>query len=281
MSTSATKTPVYFVSHGGPNVMFETEHPAYKALQNIGKEITQKVKPKAVVVFSAHWQAGKTKVEVNEAEVTKLIYDYYGFPDNYYKIQYPNVGSKDLANKILTLFKEAGIEAEGTKRGLDHGVFAPFTCMFNPDENPLGVPLVQVSLFNNEDPDKHYELGAALRKLREENILIIGSGMAVHNLRDLFFAMREGSELPYAKVFDAELKKAVINPANGEDRKKSLNTLLQHKSARQAHPTFEHLLPVHIAAGAAGDDKAEQLFTMTEMSLSWAQYRFGDKPKAQ
>lgn len=79
MSTSATKTPVYFVSHGGPNVMFETEHPAYKALQNIGKEITQKVKPKAVVVFSAHWQAGKSKVEVNEAEVTKLIYEYVGY----------------------------------------------------------------------------------------------------------------------------------------------------------------------------------------------------------
>jgi 4,5-DOPA dioxygenase extradiol len=142
----STRTPVYFVSHGGPNVMFETEHPVYPQLQKIGREITQKIKPRAVVVFSAHWQAGRDKIEVNEAEVTSLIYEYsppyihirqqlivagdsyYGFPDHYYKVQYPNVGSKDLAQKVLGLLKNAGIEAEGVKRGLDHGVFAPFTC---------------------------------------------------------------------------------------------------------------------------------------------------------
>ncbi|KAA8893171.1 Extradiol ring-cleavage dioxygenase, class III enzyme, subunit B [Sphaerosporella brunnea] len=275
-----SRTPVYFVSHGGPNVMFETEHPAYLQLQKIGREITQKVRPRAVVVFSAHWQAGRDKVEVNEAEVTNLIYDYYGFPDHYYKVQYPNVGSKDLAQKVLGLLKNAGIEAEGVKRGLDHGVFAPFTCMFRPDENPLGVPLVQVSLFGNEDPDKHYALGAALQSLRDENILIVGSGMAVHNLRDMRIAMMSGQEMPYAKVFDKELKKAVTETSTAEERKKAMRELLWHKSARPAHPTFEHLLPVHIAAGAAGEDKAKQLFTFTEMSFSWAQYRFGDIPAA-
>lgn len=260
--------------------MFETEHPAYLQLQKIGREITQKVRPRAVVVFSAHWQAGRDKVEVNEAEVTNLIYDYYGFPDHYYKVQYPNVGSKDLAQKVLGLLKNAGIEAEGVKRGLDHGVFAPFTCMFRPDENPLGVPLVQVSLFGNEDPDKHYALGAALQSLRDENILIVGSGMAVHNLRDMRIAMMSGQEMPYAKVFDKELKKAVTETSTAEERKKAMRELLWHKSARPAHPTFEHLLPVHIAAGAAGEDKAKQLFTFTEMSFSWAQYRFGDIPAA-
>ena len=90
-----------------------------------------------------------------------------------------------------------------------------------------------------------------------------------------------GEELPYAKVFDNELKKAVVEPATGEDRKKAVKELLRHNSARQAHPTFEHLLPVHIAAGAAGEDRGKQLFTLTEMSFSWAQYRFGDVVEAK
>jgi aromatic ring-opening dioxygenase catalytic subunit (LigB family) len=110
-------------------VMFETEHPVYPQLQSIGREITQEVKPKAVVVFSAHWQGpGTAKVEVNTAESTNLIYDYYGFPDHYYKVKYPSAGSREVAEKVLRLLEGAGIECNGVNRGLDHGVFAPFTC---------------------------------------------------------------------------------------------------------------------------------------------------------
>ncbi|KAH0613904.1 uncharacterized protein H6S33_005790 [Morchella sextelata] len=269
-------TPVYFVSHGGPNVMFETEHPAFGKLQAIGREITQKVKPKAVVVFSAHWQAGRSSVEVNTAEFTELIYDYYGFPSHYYKVKYPNVGSKELGEKIIGLLKDAGISAEPTKRGLDHGVFAPFTCMFHPEDNPLGVPLVQVSLFGNEDPNKHYELGKAVSKLRSEGVVVIGSGMAVHNLRDFRLAMMSPGPLEYSKTFDAALKDTVVNVGSGEERKTKLAEVMKRSDARKAHPTFEHLLPIHIASGAAGDDKATQLWTMPEGSMSWAQYRFGE-----
>ena len=96
---------------------------------------------------------------------------------------------------------------------------------------------------------------------------------------DMRYAMMSGKELPYAKVFDKELKTAVTEPATGEDRKTALRELLKHKTARPAHPTFEHLLPIHITAGAAGEDKGTQLFTFTEMSFSWAQYRFGEPPK--
>ncbi|KAL7271666.1 hypothetical protein RUND412_005555 [Rhizina undulata] len=256
--------------------MFETEHPAYGKLQAMGREIKQKVKPKAVVVFSAHWQAGRNSVEVNTAEFTDLIYDYYGFPSHYYKVKYPNVGSNELAEKVINLFKDAGIEAKGVKRGLDHGVFAPFTCMFNPEENPLGVPLVQVSLYNNEDPNLHYALGAALQKLRDQEILIICSGMAVHNLRDFRFAMMSGETFDYAKTFDKAIKASVVEVSSGEDRRKKMAELLWRSDARKAHPTFEHLLPIHIAAGAAGEDKAKQLWTLAEMSFSWAQYRFGE-----
>ncbi|KAI5776580.1 Extradiol ring-cleavage dioxygenase, class III enzyme, subunit B [Geopyxis carbonaria] len=277
---AGARTPVYFVSHGGPNVMFETEHPVYPKLQAMGREITQVVKPKAVVVFSAHWQAGRRRVEVNTAPLTELIYDYYGFPSHYYKVQYPNAGSPELAGRVLELLKGKGVDAIGVKRGLDHGVFAPFTCMFRPDENPLGVPIVQVSLYDSEDADAHYDLGAALQPLRDEGIVVIGSGMAVHNLRDMRLSIATGKPMAYAKPFDAALKTAVVDAPTAADRKTRLRELLKDPNARKAHPTFEHLLPIHIAAGAAGEDKAVRTYTLAEMSFSWAQYRFGEVPAA-
>ncbi|THY07594.1 aromatic ring-opening dioxygenase LigB subunit [Aureobasidium pullulans] len=268
------RTPVYFLSHGGPNIMEDFDHPAYSKLQEIGKEITGKVKPKAVVVFSAHWQASPDKIQVNTAEITDLIYDYYGFPDHYYKVKYPNVGSKDLAGKVLGALEEAGIEAEGVKRGLDHGVFAPFTVAFDPKTNPLNVPLVQVSLFDSDDADKHYKLGEAMQGLREEGILVIVSGMAVHNLRDMWKAMQQHAPMPYSVSFDAALKQAVEQKP--ENRQKAMAELLQRSDARRAHPSFEHLLPIHIGAGAAGSDSGKQLWTLPQGSMSWAQFRFGE-----
>ncbi|KAJ5305836.1 hypothetical protein N7508_004851 [Penicillium antarcticum] len=270
---STSKTPIYFLSHGGPNVMYEVEHPAYHKLAQIGREITTKVKPRAVVVFSAHWQAARDTIQVNTAEITDLIYDFYGFPSHYYKEKYPNVGSKEVANKVLNLLRDAGINAEGVKRGLDHGVWASFKCAFEPESNPLNVPIVQVSLFASEDPDQHYRLGQAVSRLREENILIIVSGMAVHNLRDLRYTFGNPKPMPYSVSFDEALKDAVTTaPA---ERQKAMAELLKRPDARQAHPSFEHLLPIHIGAGAAGEDLGKRLWTYPEGSMSWAQYRFG------
>ncbi|KAH0338239.1 aromatic ring-opening dioxygenase LigB subunit, partial [Aureobasidium melanogenum] len=264
------RTPVYFLSHGGPNIMEDYSHPAYSKLQEIGKEITQKVKPKAVVVFSAHWQASPNTIEVNTAELTDLIYDYYGFPDHYYKVKYPNIGSKDIASRVLTALKTANIDANGVSRGLDHGVFAPFTVAFDPKTNPLNVPLVQVSLFDSDDADQHYRLGEAIQGLREEGILVIVSGMAVHNLRDMWKAMQQPAPMPYSITFDAALKEAP------ENRQKAMADLLRRSDARRAHPSFEHLLPIHIGAGAAGGDNGKQLWTLPQGSMSWAQFRFGE-----
>ncbi|KAJ0424374.1 putative aromatic ring-opening dioxygenase LigB subunit [Aspergillus carlsbadensis] len=272
------KTPVYFLSHGGPNIMYDVDHPAYKELGKIGREITTKVKPRAVVVFSAHWQAGRDAVQVNTAEMTELIYDFYGFPSHYYEEKYPNVGSKEVATKVLDAFKEAGIKAEGVKRGLDHGVWASFKCAFEPETNPLNVPIVQVSLFNSEDPMQHFRLGRAVQKLREENILIIVSGMAVHNLRDLRFTFGNPRPMPYTVSFDEALKDAAT--ASPAERPQALTELLKRGDARQAHPTFDHLLPIHVGAGAAGDDLGKRLFTLKEGSMSWAQFRFGEVANA-
>ena len=127
--------------------MFNDDHPVFPVLQDIGKEITQKVKPKAVVVFSAHWQAKPDLIQVNNAVENDLIYEFvapfsdrcivprdrsdpydsfYGFPDYMYKVQYPNKGDPGLASRIISLLSTAGIKAEGVKRGLDHGVWAGF-----------------------------------------------------------------------------------------------------------------------------------------------------------
>ncbi len=106
--------------------MESPEHPAYSKLEKVGQEITTKVKPKAVVVFSAHWQDGANKIQINVAEQTDLIYDFYGFPPHYYEYEYPNKGSPEVAEKVIEKLADAGIEVERVKRGLDHGVWAGF-----------------------------------------------------------------------------------------------------------------------------------------------------------
>jgi hypothetical protein len=123
---NSRRMPVYFLSIGGPNFINAIEHPAYAKLALVGQEITTKVKPKAVVVFSAHWQGSPTKILINSAEKTDLIYDFYGFPPHYYKYDYPNTGSPSVAEEIVEKLEEAGIEVERVKRGLDHGVWAGF-----------------------------------------------------------------------------------------------------------------------------------------------------------
>ncbi|KAK5682400.1 hypothetical protein LTS10_005528 [Elasticomyces elasticus] len=262
---------------GGPNVLFETQHPVYPVLESVGRDITQKVKPKAVIVISAHWQSSPSVVEVNTAEHTDMIYDFYGFPSHYYEVQWPHVGSPTLAKQILGLFSEAGIKAKGVTRGPDHGVWAGFMVAFNPKKNPLTVPVVQVSLFDSEDADQHYRLGQALSVLRDEGVQIICTGMSVHNLRDyrrLHMMGDKSYNMPYTVAFDDALKTAVETPP--EERQKAMKALLQTSDARKAHPTFDHILPIHVAAGAAGIDAGKQTWTMPEGCMAWGQFRFGE-----
>jgi 4,5-DOPA dioxygenase extradiol len=137
---------------------------------------------------------------------------------------------------------------------------------------------VQVSLFDSEDPIQHYRVGQALSKLRDEGIQIITSGMAVHNLRDMRFTWGDPRPLPYTVSFDGALKDAVTVPP--EKREKAMADLLKRPDARQAHPTFDHLLPLHVGAGAAAEDQGKRLFTLNEGSMGWAQFRFGEVPSA-
>ncbi|SMR44195.1 unnamed protein product [Zymoseptoria tritici ST99CH_3D1] len=274
---STGRTPVYFLGHGGPNIKEQVMHPAHHILKRLGKEITTKVKPKAVVALSAHWQGFQDTIEVNTAESMGLIYDFYGFPAHYYEWKYPNTGDPALAEKIIGLLRNAGIKAEGVRRGLDHGVWASYSVAFDPETNPLNVPIVQVSLFDEENPDLHYALGKALSSLRDEGVLIITSGMAVHNLREYGqWAGKQGAA-DYATTFDDALKEAAETPP--DSRQQAMADLLKREDAKKAHPTFEHLLPVHVAAGAASEERGKQIWTLPEGSMSWAQYRFGEVGK--
>lgn len=188
--------------------------------------------------------------------------------------RYPNVGSKIIAAKVIESLRLNNIEVEAVERGLDHGVWASFKVAFDPEENPLNIPLVQVSLFSSEDPHQHYNLGRAVANLRSQNIAIMVSGMAVHNLRDFRFTVGTSWPMPYTSSFDEALKDAATSlPA---EREQKMANLLRRQDARQAHPTFDHLLPIYVGAGAAGDDVGERLWTMKEGSVSWAQYRFGE-----
>ncbi|KAI4596078.1 hypothetical protein KJ359_006372 [Pestalotiopsis sp. 9143b] len=196
MSAIPPRMPVYFLGIGGPNFLENTKHPAYAKLAEVGSEITTIVKPKAVVVFSAHWQGGPNTIKINAAAEADIIYDFYGFPPHFYDREYPNRGSPEIAEKVAEKLESAGIEVERVERGLDHGVWAGFIVAFDPKRNPLDVPIVQVSLYGNEDPDKHYRVGQVLESLRDQGVLIIGAGMAVHNLHDFRATRGNGPTKP-------------------------------------------------------------------------------------
>ncbi|KAI9682435.1 MAG: hypothetical protein M1829_000227 [Trizodia sp. TS-e1964] len=274
---SALKTPVYFVGHGGPNTVDDFSHPVQEQYRRVGNVITHEVRPRAVVVISAHWQArGSTdkQIEVNTAEHTDLIYDFGGFPARYYREEYPHTGSKVVAQAVLDLLKNAGFDAKGVSRGLDHGVWVCFKCAFPPASNALSVPIIQLSLLSTASPSAHYALGRALAPLRSQNILIVASGMAVHNLRLLSVERLRDPPFSFALAFDAALKKAVEAPVS--EREEMMCDLLARDDARLAHPTVEHLLPLYVAAGAADGEKGERLWTLCELSFSWAMFRFGE-----
>ncbi|KAF7513590.1 hypothetical protein GJ744_008884 [Endocarpon pusillum] len=275
---TAQKTPIYFLSHGGPQTCHTPTHPVYPQLQSIGREISNtSTKPAAIVVFSAHWQSssGPNTIEVNTSDKPlPLIYDFYGFPDHYYKTQFPYRASGKVSQRVMDVLNEGGVKAVGVERGLDHGVWVPFKVVFEGLEKEMP-PIVQVSLFGAEDAEEHLRLGRVVARLREENILIVVSGMAVHNLRDMWVTIRDPKPLSYTASFDEALREAVESDP-GSDRDTRMKELVKRTDVKRAHPTLEHLLPIHVGVGAAGSDRGKRLWTMGEGSLSWAQFRFGE-----
>lgn len=263
------KMPVVFVPHGGGpwpwvKVPFgsQAELDALAAyLKSIGA--LPKEPPKALLVISAHWEEPVPTVMTSENP--PMLYDYFGFPPESYEIQWPAPGAPTVAGRVRELLEKAGFEtASDPKRGYDHGTFVPLKLAYpNAD-----VPVVQLSLQRGLDPEKHLAMGRALAPLRDEGVFIIGSGMTYHNLR----AFGPQAE-PVAAAFDAWLQKTV--PLDRKARDEALTKWSSAPSARAAHPREEHLLPLMVVAGAAGDDRGQVGWEGTVLRLRLSAYHFG------
>ncbi len=229
--------PVLFVGHGSPMNAIE-DNEFSKSWKDLSKRIP---KPKYIICISAHWlREGTAVTGMNKP---KTIHDFYGFPEKLYLVEYKAKGSKDLAQEIKNLVREDSISIDN-EGGLDHGTWSILKNMYpNAD-----IPVVQLSLNYQISPQKAYEIGKELKKLREEGVLIIGSGNIVHNL----MVMGDSSK-PYAwaEDFDNEIKNLILK----EDHKKLIDYTKLPNSIK-AHPTNDHYLPLLYALGAAGESKA-------------------------
>jgi len=222
--------------------------------------------PKAIVMVSAHWL--EPHFAVTQGAQPKLIYDYYGFPPHTYELKYPAPGQPALADQIVKMLNAAGIaSASNAQRGFDHGMFIPLMLIF-PAAN---VPVVQLSLHASLDPLRHLEVGRALEALRDQDVLIIGSGMSFHNMR----AYGNVQFAPISDAFDEWLTQAVESGA--QERSDLLSNWERAPGARQCHPprAEEHLIPLMTVAGAAGNDRGRKLFSDRVMETTLSAFSFG------
>lgn len=259
--------PTLYLPHGGGPCFFMDWEPAdtWKRMEDWLRALpgTLDSKPDAIVMISAHWERPEFTVNINPAPT--LLFDYSGFPPHTYELTYPAPGSPGLAARVQELLGRAGIACQTeSKRGYDHGVFVPLKVMY-PEAD---VPIMQLSLKRGLDPAAHMEAGRALAELRQENVLILGSGMSYHNMRGFGSAYHQVSE-----EFDRWLSGTVSMDPSGRDGR--LLDWQNAAAARIAHPHPDHLLPLMVAAGAAGHSPGKCIFTDTVMGVVVSGYRFG------
>ena len=261
--------PVVFVPHGGGpwpfvDMGFPREDVAKLAGYLRSVRSVPPVPPRALLVVSAHWEAPVPTVMASEHP--PMLYDYYGFPPESYTITWPAPGSPALASRTRELLAAAGFDtAADPARGYDHGTFVPLKLTY-PEAD---VPAVQLSLKEGLDPAEHIQIGRALQPLRDEGVFIVASGMTFHNLR----AFRDPRAAPVSEAFDAWLRDTLVLEA--AERNARLARWTSAPAARAAHPREEHLIPLMVAAGAAGDDRATVAFNDTFTGLRLSAYHFG------
>lgn len=243
------RQPVLFVSHGSPMHAL-----GGSAAAQAWAEMAQKIgKPRAILMVSAHWETNIPMI--TGAPALETIHDFGGFPDELYAIHYAAPAHPALAGRIQTLLREAGISAGiDAQRGLDHGAWVPLLHMYPQAD----VPVLQISMQSDRGARHQFAVGQALAPLRDEGVLIIGSGHMTHNLRDYFTLSHQGGVAAYAKAFRDWVDARI------QDRR--IEELLDWEtlapSALRAHPTPEHFLPLFDALGAAGANyTVESIYT--------------------
>lgn len=266
----STRLPTFFISHGGGPWPWMTAESGrtYDALAAALRRLPQDTgaRPRAVLMVSAHWEEREFTVQAHPSP--GMIYDYGGFPDYTYRIRYAAPGSPALAERVRALLEGAGIPAASdAERGFDHGMYAPMVVIY-PDAD---MPTVQLSLKRGLDPQDHLALGRALAPLRDEGILIIGSGLSYHNLR----AFGPAAAAP-SVAFDTWLDRTLA--ADSAARSAALLQWEHAPAARQAHPREEHLLPLMVAVGAAEHDAALRVYHQDNFfgGIAVSNWRFGE-----
>jgi aromatic ring-opening dioxygenase catalytic subunit (LigB family) len=263
--TTTTRMPVVFLPHGGgpwPWIREMYDDNLAKYLAAI--PALPKTPPTALLVISAHWE--ERVPTVMSAEAPPMLYDYYGFPDETYKLQWPAPGSPAIAARVRELLGAARIEsATNSERGFDHGTFVPLKLAY-PDAQ---IPTVQLSLQAGLDPAQHLAIGRALAPLRDEGVFIIGSGMSYHNMR----GFRDPRASAYATEFDTWLRAAATSEPATRDR--DLTAWVKAPAARDAHPREEHLLPLMVVAGAAGADRGVTGYSNAVLGKAVSAFHFG------
>ncbi|MBK9160695.1 MAG: dioxygenase [Nitrosomonadales bacterium] len=237
--------PVLFVSHGAPTLSLDSGETG-AAWRQLGERLPR---PSAILVISAHWETPVPTV--SSAVEPETIHDFYGFPAELYELHYFAPGAPALAQAVVDALQQAGIAVQrDATRGLDHGAWVPLRLMF-PEAD---IPVAQLSLQPERDPAWHIAVGRALRPLREQGVLIVGSGSITHNLRALF-NHPQGEPSP---EWVTEFCDWIAEKIEAGD----LEALVEYRSraphAVQNHPTDEHLLPLFVALGAAHDIRKSQ-----------------------
>ena len=262
--------PTYFISHGGGPWpwMREQAGATYDRLAASLADIPRRIgtAPRAILMVSAHWEADAFTVQGHARP--PMIYDYGGFPEHTYQVRYDAPGDSALAHRVQALIAGAGLPAAfDAARGFDHGTFSPMAAIYPKAD----VPVVQLSLRRGLDPAEHLALGRALAPLRAEEVLIVGSGLSYHNLRNFGPRAKDASH-----AFDDWLDQAVVRtPAARRDA--ALVAWERAPAARLAHPREEHLIPLMVAAGAAEGEAAERIYHEDDFmgGIAVSSFRFG------
>jgi aromatic ring-opening dioxygenase catalytic subunit (LigB family) len=259
--------PTLFIPHGaGPCFFMEwTRGPAdtwdRTAAWLKGLVAGLPERPKAILMVSGHWE--EPAFTVGSSDRPPMLFDYYGFPEHTYRLAFNAPGSPALAARVRELLGAAGLPtAADAERGYDHGVFVPLL-LATPEAD---IPVVQLSLKAGLDPAEHLAAGRALAPLREEGVLIVGSGMSWHNMRGFSPAFTARSQ-----AFDAWLEGAMADPAH---RDEAIRHWAEAPYAREAHPREEHLAPLFVAAGAAEGEAGRLTFRDTAMDVVISGYEF-------
>ena len=257
------RLPALFLSHGSPTLATDDSETG-RFLDRLGESLPR---PRAILVASAHYLTAKPQFGAALAPTTH--HDFGGFPAPLYDIQYPAPGDPGLAMLAAELLNKTGIAAStNSEQRLDHGVWVPLRRMYPNAE----IPVVPLSIQPGSDAAAHYRVGKALTPLRDDGVLVIGSGGYSHNLRALSWGDADAAMPDWAREFTEWITARIEN----RDTEALLDWVRQAPHALQNHPTPEHFLPLFVALGIGGDDPPTQLNHVHEMGpLALDAWRFG------